>query len=318
MALHPQCKAFLDMLAAAGGKPIEQLPVTEARMVAPALIDLSGPEEPVAEVENRTIPGPAGPIAVRVYRPVQEETVPALVFFHGGGFVICNLDTHDRPCRSLANASGCTVIAVDYRLAPEHKYPAAVEDAYAATQYISEHAAEFGIDPNRIAVGGDSAGGNLATVVSFLSRDRGGPQLKFQLLIYPVVDFADNSPSMQQYSKDHFLTRESMDWFTESYLPSREAGLEPSASPLNATDFRGLPPAMIITAECDPLRDQGEAYARKLQSADVPVELKRYEGMIHPFLQFGGIIDTAKVAMADAASALRRALKAGAFAGASL
>ncbi len=157
-------------------------------------------------------------------------------------------------------------------------------------------------------MGGDSAGGNLATVVSLLSRDRGGPRLKFQLLIYPLVDFYDESPSMQQYSKDHFLTREGMNWFTESYLPNHEAGLEPSASPMNATDFRGLPPAMILTGECDPLRDQGERYARRLQDAGVPVALKRYDGMFHPFFQFGGILDTARVAMKEAASAVREAL----------
>jgi acetyl esterase len=272
------------------------------------MIESGGPEEPVAEVQNRTVPGPGGPIPIRLYRPVKKDTLPALVYFHGGGFVICNLDTHDRQCRALANASGCAVISVDYRLAPEHKYPAAVEDAYAATKYVAEHAAEFGVDPNRIAVGGDSAGGNLATVVSLLSRDRGGPRLKFQLLIYPMVDFYDQSPSMQHYSKDYFLTREGMDWFTESYLPNREAGLEPSASPTNATDLRGLPPAMVLTAECDPLRDQGETYARKLQGAGVAVELKRYEGMFHPFFQFGAILDTAKVAMKDAASAVREAL----------
>jgi acetyl esterase len=253
-----------------------------------------------------------------VYRPVLNETLPALVFFHGGGFVICNLDTHDRTCRNLAHAAGCVVIAVDFRLAPEHKYPAAVEDAYAATKYIAEHAAEFGIDPNRIAVGGDSAGGNLATVTALLSRDRGGPRLKFQLLIYPVTDLEDSSPSMQEFGHDHFLTLEAMDWFTENYLPRREAAREPSASPLNATDVRGLAPAMILTAECDPLRDQAEAYARKLQSAGVPVELKRYEGMIHPFFQFGGILDTAKVALEDAGSALRRAFGNASPAGASL
>ncbi len=318
MALNPQAKAFLDMLASSGAPPIEQLPLAEARAVRSEMIEAGGPEEPVAEVRNRSVPGPGGPIAVRVYRPAKNQTLPALIFFHGGGFVICNLDTHDRQCRSLANGSGCAVISVDYRLAPEHKYPAAVEDAYAATKYIAEHAAEFGVDPKRIAVGGDSAGGNLATVVSLLSRDRGGPRLKFQLLIYPVVDFYDESPSMQQYSKDHFLTRESMDWFTKSYLPSREAGLEPSASPMNATDFRGLPPAMILTAECDPLRDQGEAYARKLQAAGVPVNLKRYEGMIHPFFQFAAVLDTAKVALKDAASALRQALGNATLTGASL
>jgi acetyl esterase len=308
MALHPQAKALLDFLASAGAPPIEQLPLSEARAVRSEMIESGGPEEPVAEVQNRTVPGPGGPIPVRLYRPVKKDTLPALVYFHGGGFVICNLDTHDRQCRALANASGCAVISVDYRLAPEHKYPAAVEDAYAATKYVAEHAAEFGVDPNRIAVGGDSAGGNLATVVSLLSRDRGGPRLKFQLLVYPMVDFYDQSPSMQHYSKDYFLTREGMDWFTESYLPNREAGLEPSASPTNATDLRGLPPAMVLTAECDPLRDQGEAYARKLQGAGVAVELKRYEGMFHPFFQFGAVLDTARVAMKDAASAVREAL----------
>ena len=318
MALHPQCKAFIDLLASAGGKPLEELPVAEARLAAGGLANFGGEERPVAEVQNRTIPGPAGPIAVRVYRPVLKETLPTLIYFHGGGFVICSLDTHDRECRNLANASGCAVISVDYRLAPENKYPAAVEDAYAAAQYVSEHAAEFGIDPQRIGVGGDSAGGNLATIVAIRSRERGGPLLKFQLLIYPLVDFADNSPSMQQYAKDYFLTRESMDWFTDCYLPSRAIASEPSASPLNAADVRGLPPAMIITAECDPLRDQGEAYARKLQSAGVPVELKRYEGMIHAFFSFSGAIDTAKIAIADAASALRSALKASAPASASL
>ena len=308
MVLHPQAKALLDFLASAGAPPIEQLPLSEARAVRSEMIESGGPEEPVAEVQNRTVPGPGGPIPIRLYRPVKKDTLPALVYFHGGGFVICNLDTHDRQCRALANASGCAVISVDYRLAPEHKYPAAVEDAYAATKYVAEHAAEFGVDPNRIAVGGDSAGGNLATVVSLLSRDRGGPRLKFQLLIYPMVDFYDQSPSMQHYSKDYFLTREGMDWFTESYLPNREAGLEPSASPTNATDLRGLPPAMVLTAECDPLRDQGEAYARKLQGAGVAVELKRYEGMFHPFFQFGAVLDTARVAMKDAASAVREAL----------
>jgi acetyl esterase len=318
MALDPQCRAFLDMLAGAGGKPIEQLPVEEARLVSMALIDFGGPEEPVSRVENRSIPGPAGPLAIRVYRPVLDNTLPALLFFHGGGFVICNLDSHDRQCRSLANKAGCVVIAVDYRLAPEHKYPAAVEDAYAATKYVAEHAADFGIDPTRIAVGGDSAGGNLATVVALLSRDRGGPRLRFQLLIYPVVDLEDdNDPSMQEFGHDHFLTLEAMAWFTENYLPGPQAAREPSASPLYASDLRGLAPAMILTAECDPLRDQAEAYARKLLDAGVPVEWKRYEGMIHPFFQFGGILDAANVAMEDATAALRRALETAAPAGAS-
>jgi len=308
MTLDPQVKSFLDMLAGLGGPPLEQLPVAEARSVALAMVDFSGPEEPIAEVANRSIIGPAGPIAVRMYRPELSEKLPALIYFHGGGYVIGSLDSHDRLCRALANASGCAVIAVDYRLAPEHKYPAAVDDAYAATCYIAEHAAEFNIDPNRIAVGGDSAGGSLATVVCLLSRDRSGPRLQYQLLIYPWVDFYGQNPSMQQYAKDHFLTRAGLDWFTENYLPNRESGLEPSASPMCATNVQGLPRAMIITAECDPLRDQGEAYARKLEGAGIPVQLKRYNGMIHPFLNLAGVIDAAKSAIADAGSAVREAL----------
>lgn len=311
MALHPQCKAFLDMLAAAGGPPLESLPLDEARKVPYMMIDAGGPEQPVTQVDTRVIAGPVRPIPVRVYRPTPAPDLPALVYFHGGGFVICNLDTHDRLCRNLANESGCVVVAVDYPLSPEHRFPAAVEDAYAATRYVAEHATEFGVDSSRIAVGGDSAGGNLAAVVALIARDRGGPPLKFQLLIYPLVDFDDNdSPSMREYEHDHFLTREFMDWCFDSYLGSKDDRRAPHASPLRASDLRGLPAAMILTAECDPLRDQGEAYARKLQSAGVAVELKRYEGMIHPFVSLSGIIDAGRAAITDSASAVRQALTA--------
>jgi len=224
MPVDPQVKSFLDTIAEFGGPPLEQLPLAEARKVPLGLIEFGGLEESMAEVQNRDIPGSGGTIAVRVYRPVKTEILPALIFFHGGGFVICNLDTHDRLCRSLAKASGCAVISVDYRLAPEHKYPAAVDDAYAATQYLAEHAAEFGIDPNRIAVGGDSAGGNLAAVVSLLARDRRGPRLKFQLLIYPLVDFNDQGSSMREFGQgDYFLSINGMDWFKKSYLASADA-----------------------------------------------------------------------------------------------
>ena len=220
MPLHPQCKAFLDSLAAAGGPPLEQLPLDEARKVPHLLSELGGPEERVEQVEDRLIPGPVQPIPIRIYRPALTDRLPALVFFHGGGFVVCDLESHDRQCRSLANASGCVVVAVDYRLAPEHPFPGAVEDAYAATRYVAEHGAGLGIDPTRIAVAGDSAGGNLAAVVALMARDRGGLMLGFQLLANPVTDFEDESPSMQEFASDHFLTRETLDWFAGQYAPT--------------------------------------------------------------------------------------------------
>jgi acetyl esterase len=315
MALHPQCKAFLDMLAAAGGPGLNEMPLDEARKVPYQMIELGGTEEPVAQVDTRVIPGPVE-IPVRVYRPALAQDLPALMFFHGGGFVICNLDSHDRACRSLANASGCVVVSVDYRLAPEHKFPAAAEDAYAATRYVAEHAAEFGIDPNRIAVGGDSAGGNLATVVALMARDRGGPALKFQLLIYPVTDFTEHATqSEREYGQGHFLDLALMDWFADQYFASESDRHLPYGSPIKASDVRGLPPAMVITCECDPLRDQGEAYADKLRAAGVAVELKRYEGMIHPFVSLAGIVDAGRDAIKESAAAVRQALNVAAPAG---
>jgi acetyl esterase len=314
MPLHSQCKAFLDMLAAAGGPGLHELPLDEARKVPYQMIELGGPEEPVAQVSTSIVPGPVD-IPVRVYRPSLAQDLPALVFFHGGGFVICNLDTHDRACRMLANASGSVVVSVDYRLAPEHKFPAAVEDAFAATRYVAEHPSEFGVDPGRIVVGGDSAGGNLAAVVALMARDRGGPSLKFQLLIYPLTDFEDQSPSMRQYDQDHFLTREAMTWFADSYVAPADRR-SPYASPHHAQDHSRLPPALIITAECDPLRDQGEAYAEKLRRAGVPVTHKRYDGMIHPFVSLAGIVDDGRTAIQECATAVRQALTARAPAGA--
>lgn len=306
MSLHPQCKAFLDTLASFGGQPMWELPIADVR-AAPGLASFGGPVEPVALVENRTVPAPARPIPVRVYRPSSEPRLPALMFFHGGGFVIGSLDSQDRQCRSLANASGCVVISVDYRLAPEHPYPAAVDDAYAATRYIAEHADEFDIDASRLAVGGESSGGNLAAVVALLARERTGPSLRFQLLVYPVTDFTDDSPSMHQFD-GMFLSIEMMAWFADCYLPNASDRRAPHASPQHARELAGLPPALVITAECDMVRDQAEGYARKLQAAGVPTTLKRYDGMIHPFFALAGVIDTARVAIADAGTALRDVL----------
>ena len=310
MSLHPQCKAFLDMLAAAGGPGLHEIPLDEARKVPYQMIELGGPEEPVAQIDTRVVPGSVQ-IPIRVYRPSLAQDLPALMYFHGGGFVICNLDTHDRICRGLANASGCVVVSVDYRLAPEHKFPAAADDAYEATRYVAEHATEFGIDPNRVAVSGDSAGGNLATVVAMMARDRGGPSLRFQLLIYPVTNFTGHeTPSEREYGHGFFLDTEVMDWFADQYFASTADRSLPYASPLLASDVRGLPPAMVITGECDPLRDQGEAYAEKLRAAGVPVVVKRYEGMIHVFLSLAGIVDGGRDAIKESAAAVRQAVNA--------
>jgi acetyl esterase len=303
MALHPKCKEFLDQLAAMGGKPLHEMTPAEARSMA-LPPELAGPEQSVHRVENRTIPGPAGPIPIRVYTPIPAPRLPGLIFFRGGGFVLGTLDSADRPCRALANLANRVVVSVDYRLAPEHPFPAAVNDAVAATQYVALHADEFGIDAGQIAIGGESAGANLATVTARKLRQAGASPLTFQLLIYPLVDFADASPSMREFAAGHFITSEALQYFEHHYLQTVGDRRHPDASPLNA-ELHGMPPAFIITAECDPLRDQGEAYARKLTQAGVAVTLKRYEGMIHPFFSLGGILEDGMAAIADAATALK-------------
>ena len=286
-----------------GGTPLHEMTPVEARgMSLPP--ELAGPERSLPSVVNRTVPGPAGPIPVRVYTPAPGARLPGLVFFHGGGFVLGTLDSSCRPCRELAHLAGRVVVSVDYRLAPEHPFPAAVDDACAATNYVLEHAGEFGVDADRVAIGGESAGANLAAVTALRLRQTAAPALTFQLLIYPQVDFADASPSMREFAAGHFITSEVLAYFEGHYLGSATDRRNPDVSPLNA-DLRGLPPAFVLTAECDPLRDQGEAYAHKLEQAGVPVRLKRYEGMIHPFFSLAGIIDGGKEAIADAGAALR-------------
>jgi acetyl esterase len=227
------------------------------------------------------------------------------VFFHGGGWVVGDLDTHDSPCRQLAKKAGCVVVSVDYRLAPEHKFPAAVEDGYAATQWVATHAPQVGIDPQRLAVGGDSAGGNLAAVMAQLARDKEGPALVLQLLIYPAVDGAMSFPSVQENGQGYLLTQDSINYYYNHYVPVGIDRRHVLLSPFYAARFTGLPPAHVITAEFDPLRDEGEAYAKKLQDAGVPVTCTRYEGMIHAFFSLEGILDQGKKAIDEAATALR-------------
>lgn len=304
MPLDPQIQAYLDQMAAMNIPPIHTMTPEQVRMgIAMQLAMESMEPEQVARVENRSIRGPAGEIPVRIYAPQGNGPFPALVFFHGGGWVICNLDTHDGICRSLANGAGCVVVSVDYRLAPEHKFPAAPEDCYAATQWVAKNAAELNVEASNIAIGGDSAGGNLTAVVAQMARDRGGPHLVFQLLIYPATDFRMNTPSIEENATGYFLTKDDMIWFTNHYLNSEEDKTNPLASPLLANDLSGLPPALIITAQYDPLRDEGELYGQKLREAGVPVTVSRYEGVIHGF--FGSIpSDKGKQAEAEASAAL--------------
>jgi acetyl esterase len=268
--------------------------------------------EPVGAVEDRSIPGPDGEIPVRIYWPATEGPHPGIVYFHGGGFVICDLDSHDGACRRLVNAISAVVVSVDYRLAPEHRWPAAADDAAAATQWAAEHAADLGIDPERLAVAGDSAGGNLGAVAALMARDRGGPPLAFQLLVYPVIDLAASRrehPSQQDNAEGYFLTTAQMEWYRSQYLAEDAHGEEPYASPIKAPSLVGLAPACVITAEMDPLRDEGEAYARALEAAGVPVTLYRAPGMFHGFFNMDAVLDGSKDAQRVAFGALRGALQ---------
>ncbi|TFG96842.1 MAG: alpha/beta hydrolase [Myxococcales bacterium] len=307
MPVHPQALALAEQLGS--GLDITKNDLAEIRRTLDETSRL-GPRPDVAVVKDLEIPGPAGPIPLRVYRPSERTDLPVLVYLHGGGWAICSLETHDVSCRQLANAADCVVVSVDYRLAPEHRFPAAPEDSYAALDWTARNAASLGGDPRRLAIGGDSAGGNLTAAVSLMARDRKGPQLCHQLLIYPVTDHAFDTDSYRENANAPILTREIMQGFWGHYLAREEDGRHPYASPLRAEDLSGLPPAHLITAEYDPLRDEGEAYARRLAAAGVPVVQRRYDGMIHGFFGFGDFIDLAREAVDDVARELRRGFDA--------
>lgn len=296
-------------MAAPGAPPINELSVKEAREASAVLAAMQGPLEPVAGIEDRTLPGPGGDLPVRIYTPAGKGPLPVLLYFHGGGWVIGDIESSDGLCRTLANSAGCIVVSVDYRLAPEHPFPAAAEDAYHATLWAATHASGFGGDPSRIAVSGDSAGGNLAAVVSHMARDRGAPAICFQLLIYPATDGACDSPSYNDNAEGYFLTRDAMRWFWNHYVPNDADRNQPYASPLRADNFAGLPAGLVITAEFDPLRDEGELYAERLRAAGIPVQLIRYDGMIHGFFAMGVAIDQGRTAIRQSAAALRAAFK---------
>jgi acetyl esterase len=307
MPLDPQAQKVLDATAALGLPPTEQMTPAAARESMRSRTAALGPVEEVARVADHRVPVDGGTIAVRCYYPAGPGPFPAYIYFHGGGWVIGDIETHDGICRSLANHSGSMVASVDYRLAPEHKYPVAAEDSYAATQWVAREAGRLGVDARRMAVGGDSAGGNLAAAVCLMSRDRKGPALALQVLAYPVTQYSLDTRSYRAYADGYLLTRNAMRWFWDHYLRRAEDGGEPYASPLSAASLSGLPAALVMTAEYDPLCDEGEAYAARLREAGVPVTLTRYHGMIHGFLRMINIMDQARAARDEIAGALRKA-----------
>jgi acetyl esterase len=305
--LDPQARVLLDQLDAIGNPPMSQQTPEAARAGMAILATVIGPADEPVPTEDTSVPGPAGDIPVRIYRPHADKPLPVVVYFHGGGFVIGDIATHDTICQRLAGGVPAVVVSVDYRLAPEHRFPAAVVDCDAATAWVSAHASELGGDPARLAVAGDSAGGNLSAVVARRARDAGAPPIAFQLLVYPGTDMTCSFPSHTENGTGYLLDSDAINWFLESYMADGDLR-HPDASPLFVDDLAGLPPAFVLTAEFDPLRDEGEAYAERLREAGVPVTTSRYDGMIHGFYGLDSVFDSSKKATAETVSALRDAL----------
>lgn len=310
MTLDSQVQGLLDALTAQGVPPFDQMTVAQAREVAHAFIDLQGAVEDVAEIRTETVPVDGGEINVRVYRPHAEGPLPLVVYFHGGGWVIGDLDVADKPCRALANAARAVVASVDYRLAPEHPFPTPLEDCYAATVWLARHAASFGADAGDLTVSGDSAGGALAAAVSLAARDRRGPDIARQILLYPVTSPAEGSPlpSYVENAEGYLLTAGGMRWFWDHYLTSPADGSNPYAAPLAAADLTDLPPAFVAVCEYDPLRDEGVAYAERLEDAGVPVVLRRIDGAIHGVFWMAGAVELGRGLLDEVAAVVRSAV----------
>ena len=317
-ALEPHLQAVVDQLKSMGGKPVNTLSAGEARKqpspadAVKALLQKQGkstaPEE-VGNVQERTIPGPAGSIKVRVYTPKGTGPFPVIVYFHGGGWVIADLDTYDSSARALTNAAGAVLVSVDYRQAPENKYPAAAEDAYAATQWVMSHAQEINGKAGKIAVAGESAGGNLATVACLMARDRRGMMPVYQLLVYPIANFDLNTVSYQDSGDGPILTKDMMIWFYQKYANDPEHAANQYVSPLQAASLKGLPPAMVITDGFDVLRTEGMQYAAKLKKDGVAVTTKNYPAMTHEFFGMGAAVPEARSAEQLAGAQLKAAFK---------
>lgn len=315
LALDSQAQRVIDRLVSLDAPPINTLTPFNARQSSPVMIaaqtvatELGKPPlEMVHDVSHMLIPGPGGQLLIRIYTPHGDGPFPALVYFHGGGWVITNLDSYDPSCRAITNAAGCVVVSVAYRQAPEWKFPAAPEDCYAATQWVINNASKINVDSKRVAVGGESAGGNLATVVTMMAKDRKGVMPLHQLLIYPITNYAFDTASYQENAAAQPLNKPLMEWFWMHYLARKADGSKPYASPLRATSLKGLPSATVITAEVDPLRDEGEAYAKRLQADGVATTLTRYNGVMHEFFSMSGILDKGKQAVMEAGTALRTA-----------
>jgi acetyl esterase len=312
-APHPQVVAVLERVARSPLPLYHTLPPFVARRIYRDTRAVLAPPTPeVAEAKLMLAPGPASPVMMRAYRPkgaARDEVLPALVYFHGGGYVIGDPDTHDVLCRQLANGARCAVFSVDYRLAPEARFPAALEDCVAATRHVWAQAKDLQVDPQRIAVGGDSAGGNLAAVVSLIARDAGTPKICFQLLIYPGIDMRAVHPSHERNGEGYLLTKHTIKYFMDHYLPNVEERADWRASPLLAKSLAGLPPAFLLTAGFDPLVDEGREYAERLAKEGNEVSYREYPDMIHGFITFGGVLDTANEAVAECCTKLRSAFE---------
>ncbi|KAB0496616.1 alpha/beta hydrolase [Pseudomonas vancouverensis] len=308
MQLDKQIAAVLQQFREIPEPDYSQVDAVQYRQFSDNLLPAI-PGDPMSEVRELRVAGAEGELEARLYRPLEQDDLPLLVYFHGGGFVMGNLDTHDNLCRSLARQCEAVVVSVAYRLAPEHKFPAAPLDCYAATCWLVEHATALGFDGSRLAVAGDSAGGNLALAVSQLAAQRKGPKIGYQCLFYPVTDAACDSQSFEDFAEGYLLSAAAMRWFWQQYLQEAVQADDPLASPLRAENLADLPPTTLITAGFDPLMDEGEALAACLRDAGVPIRLRRCEGMVHGFISMAPFVEAAAQALTDACADVRGALR---------